>query len=91
METQLMKSHPNMVEEIIDMLKYIDVDGETMQYILKEVCMEEQMLRQLAGTSDKLNLKNTFEDMARKVYEDILNNDTLIYNTFEEYWNNFKQ
>jgi hypothetical protein len=29
------------------MLKDIDVDGETMQYILNKVGMEEQMLRQL--------------------------------------------
>ena len=32
--TSLMRSHPGMVEEIIEMLKHIDVDGETMEYIL---------------------------------------------------------
>jgi hypothetical protein len=42
-----MKSHPGMVEEIIDMLKYMDVDGETMEHILRETGMEWQMLRQL--------------------------------------------
>jgi hypothetical protein len=36
-----------MVEEIIEMLKHMDVDGETMEYILKAVGMEEQMLHQL--------------------------------------------
>jgi hypothetical protein len=50
-ETLLMKSHPGMVEEIISMLKHIDVDGETMQYILEKVGMEEQMLRQLVMSS----------------------------------------
>jgi len=35
------------VHDIIYMLKDIDVDGETMQYILNKVGMEEQMLRQL--------------------------------------------
>jgi hypothetical protein len=35
------------VEMIIKTLKEIEVDGETMQYILKEVGMDEQMLHQL--------------------------------------------
>lgn len=32
------------VEMVINILKEIDVDGETMEYILREVGMEEQML-----------------------------------------------
>ena len=32
---------------VIQFLKEMDVDGETMQYILEQVGMEEQMLRQL--------------------------------------------
>jgi hypothetical protein len=36
-----------MVEEIIGMLKHMDVDGETMEYILDNVGMKGQMLRQL--------------------------------------------
>jgi len=42
-----MRSHPGMVEEIIEMLKHIDVDGETMEYILDKVGMTEQMQHQL--------------------------------------------
>ena len=38
---------PNDVAEIIDRLNHIEVDGETMEFILKETCMKEQMLRQL--------------------------------------------
>ena len=41
------------VHEIITMLKDIDVDGETMQYILKKVGMEDQMLRQLMLTANR--------------------------------------
>ena len=41
--TVLMRSHPGMVEEIIEMLKHINVDGETMEYILKAVGMDEQV------------------------------------------------
>lgn len=46
-DTMLMKGHPGMVEEIIEMLKHIDVDGETMEYILDKTYMKGQMLRQL--------------------------------------------
>jgi len=46
-DTMQMKSHPGMVEEIISMLKHMDVDGETMEYILDNVGMKGQMLRQL--------------------------------------------
>jgi hypothetical protein len=35
------------VKDIIAKLKVIDVDGETMQYILEQVGMDEQMHRQL--------------------------------------------
>ena len=57
--TQQMKLHPGMVEDIIDMLKYIDVDGETMQYILEEVGIEDQILKQLITTlfKDEPNLQ----------------------------------
>jgi hypothetical protein len=43
-----MKENPGVVETIIDMLNHINVDGETMQYILKNVGMEDQMLKQLS-------------------------------------------
>lgn len=46
-ETMLMKAHPGSVETIIDILKHMDVDGETMEYILEQTAMKGQMLRQL--------------------------------------------
>jgi len=36
------------VKDIIAKLKVIDVDGETMEYILEQVGMSEQMLKQLS-------------------------------------------
>jgi hypothetical protein len=42
-----MKENPGVVETVIDMLNHIEVDGETMEFILKETCMNDQMLRQL--------------------------------------------
>ena len=49
--TQLM-SNPetkSKVETVINTLKEIGVDGETMQYILEKVGMDEQMLHQLTS------------------------------------------
>ena len=40
------KTH-EIVNNIISQLNSIDVDGETMEYILKQVGMDEQMLKQL--------------------------------------------
>lgn len=45
-----MQENPQRVKLAIDVLNDIEVDGETMQHILKEVGMEWQMLRQLMLT-----------------------------------------
>ena len=47
-----MQENPGVVETIIDMLNHIEVDGETMQHILKNTNMEDQMLRQLFLPAD---------------------------------------
>ena len=39
-----------IVDTVIDLLIDIDCDGETMQFILRKVGMEYQMLRQLIMT-----------------------------------------
>jgi hypothetical protein len=54
--TQKMGVHPGRIEKVIDILREIDVDGETMQYILEKVGMEDQMLKQLISTADEYNL-----------------------------------
>jgi hypothetical protein len=48
--TEKIQEHPQRVKLAIDVLKDIEVDGETMQYILSETGMEWQMLRQLIMT-----------------------------------------
>jgi hypothetical protein len=68
-KTQLMSQNSGVVETIIDMLKHIDVDGETMQHIIEEVGMNDQMLRQLimsnpeSETKDYLEEKITLSDL----------------------------
>jgi hypothetical protein len=46
-ETMLMQLHPGMVEEVISMLRHMEIDGETMQHIIQSVGLEDQMTRQL--------------------------------------------
>ena len=58
-------------QAIIQQLKQMEVDGETMQYILKQIGMEDQMLKQLIMTqplymvhdlhNERLNLEMEFE------------------------------
>jgi hypothetical protein len=56
------------VEDIIAELKFLDVDGETMQYILQKVGMEDQMLKQLIGSASGFSLHHYLHlrDIARK-------------------------
>ena len=61
-ETPLMKGHPGMVEEVVAMLKHIQVDGETMQCILERVGMEDQMLRQLVMSQPIGEVEYVFEE-----------------------------
>ena len=55
-------NHPN-VEKAIELLREIeDFDGETMEYIISEMYMREQMLKQLMGTCDWGAVCNYFEE-----------------------------
>ena len=56
------QTFPQTVETIIDMLKHMDVDGETMQYILKETGMEYQMLKQLMLTANIIHVKDFYRE-----------------------------
>jgi predicted transcriptional regulator len=61
-KTQLMSQNSGVVETIIDMLKFIDVDGETMQHIIEEVGMNDQMLRQLIMSNPESEIKDYLEE-----------------------------
>ena len=60
--TQLSELHPGMVEEVISMLRHMDVDGETMQHIIESVGLEDQMTRQLVMISDIKYLNDLIEE-----------------------------
>ena len=46
-----------IVLKVIDQLKYMEVDGETMEYIIKKVGLEDQMLKQLINTADNYQIE----------------------------------
>ena len=70
MTNQMKESNYNelMINDIINKLRIIDVDGETMQYILDKVGMSDQMLKQLISTADQqsLNYYLTLRDIAEE-------------------------
>ena len=47
---------------VIQQLKQMEVDGETMQHILKQVGMDEQMLRQLMMTMPMNQVEDLMEE-----------------------------
>lgn len=49
-------------DHIIEHLNAIDVDGETMQYIIVGVNMREQMLRQLMMLASDLDINNIISE-----------------------------
>ena len=80
MTNQMKESNYNelMINDIINKLRIIDVDGETMQYILDKVGMSDQMLKQLISTADQqsLNYYLTLRDIAE---EKIINKKVASY------------
>ncbi len=61
--TQLMKLHPGMVEEVISMLRHMQIDGETMQYIIESVALEDQMTRQLMFSADRGYVEDLWDEI----------------------------
>jgi len=57
------------INYIIEMLSEMDVDGETMQYIVEQVGMEDQMLRQLVMRSDPKRLLDLTKEKVIRIIE----------------------
>ena len=51
-----------LVNDIIAKLKFIDIDGETMQYIIEQVGMNDQMLRQLIMSNPYTDTTDILEE-----------------------------
>ena len=69
-----MRTKESVVEKIIALLNEIDVDGETMEYIVNEVAMGDQLFKQnIVGMSEKdlsvmLNERETYLNSINKKY-----------------------
>ena len=66
-ETAQMEQHAAKINRVISILRDIDVDGETLQYIIEKVGMEDQMLKQLIGTADdyQINYYTNLRNIAK--------------------------
>jgi hypothetical protein len=62
-ETMLMQLHPGMVEEVISMLRHMEIDGETMQHIIESVGLEDQMTRQLMFLADRGYVEDLWDEI----------------------------
>ena len=63
------------VKDIIAKLKVIDVDGETMEYILEQVGMKEQVLKQLFAQSTNDEIDSLLDE--RTIMENLLRQDRV--------------
>jgi hypothetical protein len=61
-ETSQMEQHAANINRVINILREIEVDGETMQYIIEKVGMDDQMLRQLVMSQPIEEVRYMFEE-----------------------------
>jgi hypothetical protein len=52
----------SLANNIIEHLLAIDVDGETLEYIIRGVNLNDQILKQLIMTSSDLDINNSLEE-----------------------------
>ena len=64
-ETAQMEQHAANVNRVINILRDIEIDGETMQYIIEKVGMTDQMLRQLIMTNPYTDTSDLLEEKVR--------------------------
>jgi phosphoenolpyruvate synthase/pyruvate phosphate dikinase len=76
----MLVSNPN-IELVVAVLKGLDVDGESMQYIIEQVGMEDQMKKQLGGTSRMP--QSVIEQLAKDIAESIASEGTSAITDYE--------
>lgn len=60
-----LEQEDDRVNVVINILKDIEVDGETMQYIIEELGMNDQMLRQLILSNPQSDTKALYDEHIR--------------------------
>ena len=66
------------IKEIIKLLKDVNIDGETMEDILNQVGLREQVVHQIIESEKYIAVK--------KLWDDVENNDTLWCPSFDAYY-----
>ena len=60
--TQQMNDNPGVIENVVETLAKIDVDGETLKYIIEQLGMNNQMLRQLIMDNPESDIKDLLDE-----------------------------
>lgn len=69
----LLGNNKNMnIQDVIKWLQTNEVDGETMEHIIREVGMEDQMLRQLVMKANSNDVYNLLSEKIRLQFDDIV-------------------
>lgn len=55
----------NKFDKVIETLKANEVDGEMIEYVVRGVNLEEQLLKQLMVTASELDIQNNLEERTR--------------------------
>lgn len=66
------------LNQAINILKELNIDADTAEVILHRLDLGNEVYSQLIGEERYIT--------AEKVWNDMSNNDTLIYNTFDDYF-----
>jgi hypothetical protein len=70
-----------ILKNTIEILKAMDINGETMEQLIRDLGMEDQMLRQLAMKVDMDSLKELMEEKERLEGEKIQTYNIETYST----------
>lgn len=71
----------SIIAAVVAQLKGIEVDGETMQHIIEQVGMEDQMKKQL-GSPSRMP-QSIIEQLASDIAESIANEGTNVISDYE--------
>jgi hypothetical protein len=80
---EILKKHILLGQSELDITKDNEFEGEDYKITEKYLCnaMQEYAMQFQEDMADKIKI------IAKKVWEDIFNNETLFYNDFEDYYN----
>ena len=78
----MLPNQQSQIESVISFLKLIDIDGETLQYIIEELNMQEQIIKQLIRTYPTLSRQELIDYKNEFATSDDLEREMMLDNAF---------